>query len=289
LKKAAARFDPWLQRRFSWGAPALVLASGAFVFSYALFETSNLSYFTREEARTFFGYSLSPVHGKFLRYAEFYLPLIVAVGLVSGSRIVWFLAGALGFYYWSPYLLEHFPRSYLNDTKFLFYGAGWLVVTAALLLYWKFFWEHSFWHEERLWLEPATEGGFELKEVGSGSKVGAGFKPAPTKWVNWFAALFAVFVLAAAAFSYLRWPKPSRPVSESVETQVGARHALPLLKFEGSVADASGLSAVVNGSLVQVGSEILGYRIEEIQTHQVILSKEGKRYSLDDQGNLRLL
>ena len=202
----------------------------------------------------------------------------MSVGLVSGSRVVWFLAGALCFYYWSPYLLEHFPRSYLKNTKFLFYGVGWLVVAATLLLYWKFFWEHSFWHEERLQIKSATEGGLELKEVGSGTK-GKGLG---AKRLNWIAALFAVFVLAAAAFSYLRWWTPSAPVSESRETQVSE----PELKFEGSVADTSGSSAVINGSLVQAGSEILGYRVEEIQTHQVILSKEGKRYSLDDQGNL---
>ena len=172
LKKEAVRFDPWLQGRFSWGSPALVLMSSAFVFSYALFETSDLSYFTREEARTFFGYSLSPVHAKFLRYAEFYLPLVVSVGLVSGSRVIWFLAGVLCFYYWSPYLLEHFPRSYLKNAKFLFYGVGWLIVAATLLLYWKFFWEHSIWHEERLQIKSATEGGLESGALAEALRTG---------------------------------------------------------------------------------------------------------------------
>ena len=61
----------------------------------------------------------------------------------------------------------------------------------------------------------------------------------------------------------------------------------PELRLEGSSIDSQGTYAVIQGTIVQAGAVVNGYRIEEIQAHRVLVSKEGKKYWLDEKGNLK--
>jgi hypothetical protein len=75
---------------------------------------------------------------------------------------------------------------------------------------------------------------------------------------------------------------PGDPSGEEVWYYVG-KIALPgggEIELDGIAWSASSPSALLNGSLLQVGSEILGLRVAEIQQRTVILTGHGRRVAL---------
>src|SRR3989338_3495351 len=266
LKRTAVRFESWLQGNFSWGVPFLVVLASGFVFSYTLFNSGEVSRFLSPQGRTLFGFSLTPVQGQVSYHVEFYLMLILALGLTSGGRVVWFLALILGLNYWSPFFLKSIPASSVNHFKFLFFGIGWVFTVLVVLGYWQFFWQQSAWLEKRSNPKPRADGSLHLVEQSGMPETSPKSSWASFSILKNNSRLILLILLVLSAvlgggFYFLKQQKiqAAKPVSiPSAPLQV-------VLRFEGASIDSQGAYAIINGNVVEAGMVIEGYRIDGVE------------------------
>ena len=287
LNSTASRFEPWLQERFIWSAPFLVILAASFVFSYGFLTAPRLSYFfVQEETRHVLGFWMPPLYAQILRYIEFFLPLILALGLATGGFIIWSLTFVEVLLYWLPFLWNGLPPAELHSFKFLFFGFGWVFVGAVLLIHVRFFWNQRAWLEKRVAPKPESKG-----LIGEGLKpVGDSFPTAKKSWLmqhivrrKWLYLFLIVDSIAAAIyFGREDWSLlPTKKTHSQFSLQK------PSFRFEGSSIDSQGTYAIIQGKIVQIGAIVNGYRIEAIEAHRVLVSKEGKHYWLDEKGSLK--
>lgn len=283
-KMVAARFESWLGGRFSWSAPFPVILASGFIFSYALLIQSRLSFFLLSEGRNLFGFQLSPLQNQMLHYVEFYFPLVLAFGLTGGGKLVFYGTLVLALYHWIPFFTSDTKPVLLRDFDFVFFGAGWALTALLLLIYRSFFLGRGIWLEKRGISQPKGEAapiGETLKPVEEKAKPRFALD---RRWVYLILAIaFVSFVSGSVVYLWLsgklNFSKGKRKQSISL--------GMPHFRFEGSSIDRHGTFAVIQGNVVQVGQTVQGYRVEAIESDRVLLSKEGKHYSLDAQGNLK--
>ena len=285
LKRVAVKFESWLGGNLSWSAPSGVVLAAAFIFSYAFLANSQVSSFLGHEERRIFGFSLAPFYGQFLRYAEFCLPVILAFSLVSSGRLVWCLTLGFALYYWLPTLLNNGQLYYPNQFSFLFFGIGWFLVASVLLLHWRFFLQQAGWLERQTAPKPSVDEPFvlgdELQEKSSQNV----FRTVVQNRVYLILISLLIGGVIFGTVFYFWGGRESQTIqkirAESVLTG-------PIFRLEGSSIDRQGAYAIINGNVVKGGAVIQGYRVEAIEAHRVLFSKDGKRYWLDDEGHFRL-
>ncbi|MBI1978302.1 MAG: hypothetical protein HYS55_06075 [Candidatus Omnitrophica bacterium] len=285
-KPIAVRFESWLGGRFSWSAPLPVVVASGIIFTYALLMHSDLASFLSPSGRNVLGFEFNSLQSQILHYVEFSLPFFLALGFVSSGRLVFYGTLAFALYYWLPFLLSDTKPAFLKDFKFVFFGAGWALTALSLLIYRSFFLGHGVWLEKR--------GTSKLKE--ETAPIGDTLKPVEEKvkprfvfvldrrWVYLILAIaFVSFISGSMVYLWssgrLSFSKGKRKQSVSLGP--------PNFRFEGASIDRHGTFAVIQGNVVQVGQTVQGYQVEAIESDRVLLSKEGKHYSLDEKGNLK--
>lgn len=266
VKAIAFQFDPNLKGEVAWKAPFSVVFSGAFIFAFSLLTTSQIAFILKAEPRSIFGIGLSPYQAQISRCAEFYAPFVLSMWILIGRRLTWFFAFLMSAYFcWIPLALDPLGAGYLKDIKFVIFSVGWFIVVLSLSVYWQFFWNREDWLEE-------TQQGKSRRL----SKL-------------LFIFLFLLF-LVVATFPYLLSVNQAASIPKTVEEPEKAHGAsseiFPSLKFQGSSIDAQGTYAVIDGQLVKAGMEIEGYKIEKIERRGALISKDGKRFWIDNLGHV---
>ena len=292
LKSVAAKFEPMFKGYFAWGDPPLgVVLAGAVIFSYSFLVPSEISFFIARQERSIFGFPLMAFYGRLLRYVEFFLPLVLTFGLASGGRLIWALTLASVFYYWSSPIFNGALPSHLNDVRFLLFGIGWFFVAFILLYHRRFFLNQRKWLEERANIKLRLSGPLELHQPAADteSRLGHERRTLFGGRMNRARFIFFSLLIATAFFGgifYFWNQKSPKPIPE-IATVPEPASLKPAFRLEGLSVDAHGAYAIIDGSVVQIGTVVQGYQIEAIEQHRIILSKEGKHYWLDDEGNFQ--
>jgi len=260
MRSTARIFDSALGGHFAWGAPFLVVLASIYLFSYPFLSSAALMLTDVTEGLLVAGHTPTELGIAVFGAFEFVLPVLLAIGLRTGGRVMWFFTLAVCIYYGISVFWSRAPGESLFALQTLFFKGGWLFVFLVLLVHWWFFWHHLEWSRRRAlrYESPIyVERWWELHIL---------------KRVPWLYPAF-VFFLAACVLGgtgYLHFWKKAK-LKEVRELSEIPEPAPVLPKLGGTFSGDVTVSAIVGGQVVEVGSEVAGYRVAVIEPERVQL------------------